>query len=88
MKISYWECCESREFYGICPNISRRSPRNGHLGDVLIKKFSGKSPDHISTTLKETVMMKTMFPNIYTALCILGTIPITTCTMLRNGSMD
>ena len=44
-----------------------------------LQTFSGKLPDHISTTLKETVMMKTTFPNIYTALCILGTIPITTC---------
>ena len=57
-------------------------------GTYWIQKFSGKLPDHISTTLKETVMMKTMFPNIYTALCILGTIPITTCTMPRKDSMD
>ena len=31
-------------------------------------------------------MMKTMFPNIYTALCILGTIPITTCQCERSVS--
>ena len=28
-------------------------------------------------------MMKTMFPNIYTAICILGTIPITICQRER-----
>ena len=46
-----------------------------------LQKFSGKLPDHISTTLKETMMMKTTFPNIYTALCILGTILITTVSV-------
>ena len=51
-----------------------------------LQKFSGKLPDHISTTLKEMVMMKTTFPNIYTALCILGTIPITTCQCERSVS--
>ena len=30
--------------------------------------------------------MKTTFPNIYTALCILGTIPITTCQCERSVS--
>ena len=52
-----------------------------------LQKFSGKLPGYISTTLKETVMMKTTFPNIYTALCILGTIPITTCQCERSVSV-
>ena len=50
-------------------------------GTYWLQKFSDKLSDHISTTLKETVMMKTTFPNIYTALCILGTIPITTVSV-------
>ena len=55
-------------------------------GTYWLQKFSGKLPDHISTTLKETVMMKTTFPNIYTAYCILGTIPITACQCERSVS--
>ena len=51
-----------------------------------LQKFSCKLPDHISTTFKETVMMKTTFPNIYTALFILGIIPITTCQCERSVS--
>ena len=50
------------------------------------QKFSGKLPDHISTTIKETAMMKATFPNIYTAICILSTIPITTCQCKRSVS--
>ena len=52
-----------------------------------LQKFSGKLPGYISTTLKETVMMKTTFPNIYKALCILGTIPITSCQCERSVSV-
>ena len=48
------------------------------------QKFSGKLPDHISTTLKETVMMKTTFPNIYTALCILGKCESSVSDLLRS----
>ena len=55
-------------------------------GTYWLQKFSGKLPDNISTTLTETVMMKTTFPNIYTALCIQGTIPITTCQCERSVS--
>ena len=43
------------------------------------QKFVSKLPDRISDTLKETVSMKTTFPNIFCALCILGTMPMTTC---------
>ena len=50
------------------------------------QKFVGKLPDRISDTLKETVSMKTKFPNIFCALCILGTIPITTCECERSIS--
>ena len=52
-----------------------------------LQEFSGKLPDHISTTLKETVMMRTTFPNTYRALCILGSIPITTCQCERSLSV-
>ena len=43
------------------------------------QKFVGKLPDRISDMLKETVSMKTTFPNIFCTLCIFGTIPIMTC---------
>ena len=50
------------------------------------QKFVGKLPDRISDTLKETVSMKTTFPDIFCAMCILGTIPITTCECERSIS--
>ena len=45
----------------------------------LLQKFGGKLPDRISSTLKETVTIKDTFPNIFCALCILGTVPVTIC---------
>ena len=50
------------------------------------QKFVGKLADRISDTLKETVSMTTTFPNIFCALCILGTIQITTCECERSIS--
>ena len=41
-----------------------------------LPKFDGKLPDRISSTLKEIVTMKDTFPNIYCALCILGTVEV------------
>ena len=81
MKISYWKCCECRYFMEFAqiyrddlPEMESLKAEMDIWGMYWLQKFSEKLPDHISTTLKETT-----FPNIYTALCILGTIPITTC---------
>ncbi len=40
----------------------------------------------LTTTLKEVNSMKETFPIIYTALQILGTIPVTTCECERSNS--
>ena len=51
-----------------------------------LQKFGGKLPDRISSTLKETVTTKDTFLNIFCTLCILGTVPVTTCQCERSVS--
>ena len=51
------------------------------------KVYRGTIPSNLTETIKQTLPMKSSFPNVYTALRVLATVPVTSCECERSISV-
>ena len=89
-KLSNWK----EEFNTFASVYERDLPGLSSLQPELLmwevywrKQFTGTLPTSISDTLKLTHPMRKSFPNIYAALRVLATVPVTSCECERSFSL-
>ena len=58
-----------------------------HLWETYWKSFTGTLPETITDTLKATHEMSKSFPNMYSSLRLLATIPVNSCECERAVSV-